>query len=290
MSAKIREYTIIDHLGVVEEKYIKAAYKAAYALAAYKAVYTIKQVALMTSASQEVSKAQKWAIRFSKNPAQVIVIADSESAYNKWTWDIWTEKVNNVSVIIADKYPFEILTMADLRPEVLYQYESEMTKHRRIANVWSRALGWSFSAPLYRDPRASMNELFMARPDAKEYADTPGAHITKISTNPATFCQSKAIVSDEEIKGFIRYYLYLKRNRLLEQSLEAGWQICPHCGKPIRLEKTAYNIKEEYSPLPDRLKGLIAEVPPTSEDVHCDFCTFRIPRRLIDEMKPYYED
>lgn len=298
---KKTDYCIIDHIGALpDEKVMQTVYKMAYELTRYpKDTYTMKKLIQMQSPyTTQVTQKQKNLIRGTKHPKQVIMICTcSEGTWNpkakgedklewtggsviaegdydriaskvRWMADNWIDKTDYFDMLLVNpEGQIEHLTIEDLRPEFTATFEAKDTIYRRCASIWGAALGWQFSAPLYRDTVGGMNELFMARPSKaavalseaktrgeaavkaqiehikehmKEYTEKED-HSTKISTRGETFLKGQAVASEEECKEFFEYYKYLQVNNLVSEFLESGYYICPECGRPVR--ETAENCE-----------------------------------------------
>lgn len=264
---KITDYCIIDHMGALEsEEVMKQAYALAYSLTEFpKMTYTMKKLiqAGVPYSVENISNKQRNMIRFNKHPKQAIVICSDLNTTVNWYIDIWAEKVDSLTVILCEAgHNPEIITLQELHPEWYVAHEAKDSIYRRCANIWANALGWSFSAPLYRDTVGGMNENFHVRPDFKQYKDDAGiaGHFSKISSKPSTFIKTTAVASEEECKAFFEHYKYLKQHNLLEKCLEPGYELCPKCGRPIR---------------------------DTAED--CNYCTMH--REVeINEFETYFDD
>lgn len=242
MTKKNTEYTIIDHVGSIDESRIGEAYKMAYSICRFNKDMTFtlsKIIKLFSHHTLEISQKQKTMMRFQRNPEQVIVICTSLN-FDKFVLDTWAEKTNDFHIILVENGTSkpEHLTLKDYRPELFEISNSTNSKYRRCANIWSRALGWTFSAPLYRDEFGGVNENFHKRPDWKEMSNRSenAGHFTKISVNPTTFINSKRTATESECKEFYEYYCYLYKNNLLNEFLESGYTICTECGRPVRLD------------------------------------------------------
>lgn len=238
---KVTDYCIIDHMGALEsEAVMKEAYRLAYAITQFpKMTYTMKKLiqAGVPYAVDTVSNKQKNMIRFNKHPKQAIVICSDLNTTTQWYIDVWAEKVDSLTVILCESgHKPELIDLKDLHPEWYVAHEATDSVYRRCANIWANALGWSFSAPLYRDAVGGMNENFHVRPDFKENKDSAviAGHFSKISSKPSTFIKTTAVASEEECIQFFNYYRYLQQSGLLAECLEPGYEICPQCGRPIR--------------------------------------------------------
>lgn len=261
VAPKNRDYCIIDHIGSLESDVVmKKAYSIAYSLTQYpKTTYTIKRFCQMLSRNPEtkVSDKQKNFVRFNKHPEQVILICsvsngiwnehtkefeldDPNADYDrisgkiKWIAEKWAERSDSVTIIACNDTTVEVRSMNEEHPEWFSCKDPVDSIYRRCANVWSRALGWQFSAPLYRDNASEIDVMKYKRSDAKLFKDQPGAHVTKTNHSPASYLNSKALASEDECREFFNYYKYLKLAGILEESLEPDYMICPECGRPMR--------------------------------------------------------
>ena len=281
---KNTNYCIIDHIGALESNEVmKACYKLAFEISEKKATYTMKGFCqkISRNPNTKVSDKQKNFVRFNKHPEEVVLICNDFNTSAQWIADIWAEKTDKLTVIEAST--MEVLTLEDIHPEWFAEhYLTENSIYRRCANIWANALGWSFSAPLYRDnnidaenyhrvksncktesviahknmlkKEAEMKETFIKNcPTSwtnaqKEHAwnirlgeirqklwetTTKRNTTSKIASNPKSFLNTKAVASEEECKQFFNHYRFLQQNDMLADSLEPGYELCPHCHRPI---------------------------------------------------------
>ena len=248
---KNRAYTIIDHFGSLDsDNCTFAAYSRAYKLSAHDKAntFTIKKFCEMLSKNPntKVSDKQKNFVRANFNPSQVIIIVNQITPQVQWRIDNWAEKADEIIVLevyedTKGKLHIEQHTFADIHPEWAVTTTSTDSKFRRCANIWGNALGWTFSAPLYRDNSREMDEMYLKRNDRSKFDDT--AHLTKIASRPASYINSKiAVAPESECQEFFNYYAYLYKTAAdpdndltMKDFLEPGYEICPDCGKPIRV-------------------------------------------------------
>lgn len=263
---KNRAYTIIDQFGSLDStETLSKAYAIAKSISIHpkEHTYTLKGFCKMLSnnPNTQVSDKQKNMVRFNFNPSQVIVIVSALTPQVQWRIDQWVEKADHITVIeVEDINHIEIHTLKDMHPEYFAATESTDSKARRCANIWSNALGWQFSAPLYRDNSREMDEMYLKRNDRNNYDDT--AHLTKIASRPASYINSKiAVAPERECQEFFVYYAYLQQNKLLAEFLEPGYELCPHCHRPVRTGQ--------------------------SNTMHCSYCEFEAEDY---ELNPYFED
>ena len=107
----------------------------------------------------KVSDKQKNFVRFNKHPEEVVLICNDFNTNAQWIADIWAEKVDKLTVIEAST--METYSLEDIHPEWFAEhYLTENSIYRRCANIWANALGWSFSAPLYRESKENNTENY----------------------------------------------------------------------------------------------------------------------------------
>ena len=288
----ITNYALIDHVGSVED--MKKIYNLAYELAAEagfykkdKSVWTMKATCLTfpnaqkTMATPESYKKLKNVVRFNKHPKHVYLICDTiENSDVKTALWIWEQNFTPVTVISEYDGVIE-----DTRE---YDFDLEISMYRRCALIWSRALGWEFSAPLIHNNQLNTPDSWLKRPEYQEIveiqngdiitrADVLGNHISKISTNPDKFVDTfHTIAPEKECKAFFEQYLFYKgfdrqadgsikfneeRGDQIAYFLEPDWTLCPTCGKPVRLG--------------------------TAESIICDYCDTKLHSEVFET---YYDD
>ena len=233
---KNTNYCIIDHIGALESNEVmKACYKLAFEISEKKATYTMKGFCqkISRNPNTKVSDKQKNFVRFNKHPEEVILICDEFNTNAHWIADVWAEKTDKLTVIEGST--MEVYTMQDIHPEWFAEhYITENSIYRRCANIWANALGWSFSAPLYRDNKINATENYIRNKQAcQNVPETHQSKLSKIATRPESFLNSKAVASEEECKQFFNHYRFLQQNDMLADSLEPGYELCPHCHRPI---------------------------------------------------------
>ena len=274
---KNTNYCIIDHIGALESNEVmKACYKLAFEISEKKATYTMKGFCqkISRNPNTKVSDKQKNFVRFNKHPEEVVLICNDFNTSAQWIADVWAEKTDKLTVIEAST--MEILTLEDIHPE-WFALNDTNSIYRRCANIWANALGWTFSAPLYRDNKQNSSENYtrnntMVRTCAPHYNETTllnaerlpkeyfkhadgsiGYRIkptdgkfhyvntekedlskfSKVATRPESYLRTKAVASEEECKQFFNHYRFLQQNDMLADSLEPGYELCPHCHRPI---------------------------------------------------------
>lgn len=287
---KNTNYAIIDHVGSLESTDImKACYNLAYALSEKEKTYTMKRFCQLISRNPEtrVSDKQKNFVRFNKHPEEVILICNELNTSAQWIADVWAEKTDKLTVIEGSTG--DVYTMEDLHPEWFAErYILQDSIYRRCANIWGKALGWSFSAPLYSTPRsesienyhrgkANIAALIQAESHINKYNNKKHVReelqknfrehperfqrntTSKIASRPESYLKSKAVATEEECRQFFTHYKWLQQHHMLAESLEAGYTLCPHCGRPI------YESAED-----------------------CDWCTYH--REAPMNFTPYFDD
>lgn len=234
---KNTNYAIIDHVGSLESSEImKVVYKMAYDISDKKETYTMKNFCKLISKNPNtrVSDKQKNFVRFNKHPQEVILICSVFNTTAQWTAETWAERTEKLTVIEAET--MDVFDLRELHPEwFATKYAAEDSIYRRCANIWSRALGWSFSAPLYRDYKINATECYIRNTTVlkDKHSKIRIEDLSKVSTRPDSYLKAQTIAPEEECKAFFEYYKYLQTNNLLADSLEAGYELCPDCGRPI---------------------------------------------------------
>jgi len=306
---KNTNYAIIDHIGSLESNDVmKACYKLAYDLSNKKATYTMKGFCqkISRNPNTKVSDKQKNFVRFNKHPEEVVLICNEFNTKAQWLADVWAEKVDKLTIIEATT--MEVYTLEDIHPE-WFHLNCTDSIYRRCANIWSKALGWQFSAPLYIDRDVNTSESFIRnqltlQQFAKSYIDyecpnhdTPVLRYTdkeqkdlskfsKVATNPNSYLKTKAVASEDECKQFFEHYKWLQQNGLLADSLEAGYQLCPHCGRPIAIDKAEVNLNEVDPALFKDASKFHAR----KDDRTCSHCQLLVPAELLNNFTTYYDD
>lgn len=277
----ITNYALIDHVGSVED--MKKVYDLAYDLAAEagfykkdKSVWTMKATCLTfpnaqkTMADPKSYKKLKNVVRFNKHPKHVYLICDTiDNSDVKTALWIWEQNFTPVTVISEYDGVIE-----DTRE---YDFNLEISMYRRCALIWSRALGWEFSAPLIHNNSINTPDSWLRRHDRAEMLERDPKHVTKISSKPDTFLDTfHTVASEEECKAFFEQYLFYKgfdrqadgsikfneeRGDQIAYFLEPDWTLCPTCGKPVRLG--------------------------TAESIICDYCDTELHSEVFDT---YYDD
>ncbi len=252
----ITNYALIDHIGQVAN--ISEIYKTAYAEASsFEKVFTMKKVCEAYSPyAKEITQKMRWYHRYNRTPQKVFIVCGSFDEKVAAIQQVWEDRGIETELIEEDNQP-------------TYDFGLEISRYRRCAMIWGKALGWTFSAPLTRDVRENTPDPWQARPDSRKKSkdevllrDMPGMHISKISTKPETYLNAKhTIASEEECIQFFQHYRWLYENNLLAESLEPDYTICPTCGRPIRLG--------------------------TAEEIACDYCDTVV---TSDVIETYYDD
>ena len=273
----LTNYVLIDHVGSVED--FQKLYQLTYKKAAQtgfinkksesKKVWTMKQICqTMSPYAQQITDKMKYHVRYNKHPMMVYLVCPTiDSSSVDFIKTIWEERDIPVA-IVSEKEGF-----IDPETPKTYDFGLELSIYRRCALIWSKALGWEFSAPLIHEQRIVTADPWMKRQEYNEIvdiqngeiitrADLLGNHITKISTNPEKFQDAfHTIASEDECKAFFEHYKYLWENKLIADFLEPDWTLCPTCGRPIRIG--------------------------TAETITCDYCDTEIHSEVFET---YYDD
>lgn len=288
---KNTNYCIIDHIGSLESTDImKACYKKAFDISEKKATYTMKGFCqkISRNPNTKVSDKQKNFVRFNKHPEEVILICNEFNTNAHWIADVWAEKTDKLTVIEASTN--EVYTLEDLHPEWFATYQIDINEYsnpRRCANIWGNALGWSFSAPLYRDDKLNATENYVRNKQAcQNVPETHQSKLSKIATRPESYLKTKAIASDKECKDFFEYYKYLYTTDSLETALEPGYQLCPDCGRPINIDKAELELKS----IPKTRFKHTTHYTPRQEDRVCMHCDLVVPAEMLNNFTPYFDD
>lgn len=277
----IKVWTLLEQVGVFNSLDSKAIYNYAYKIATSQ-VFTFKQVAraCFNPHQETVSYKQKEYIRGTKYPTDVIILCNrrdlcnSTEEYISHLIDKWLEKSNVRLVTIDERHVITECDLTEMYPDKFQQMSAEDTKARMCANIWAKALGWQFSAPLYREDRGietmehgtrvwrnlnsaqktgelevvvKINGIPYLSTKKKMYLDAPKVNAleeakkvhTKYTSNPATYRSSHCVAHDYEVKEFFEFYKALYKNNMLEVALEEDYHICPHCGRPTYISPLA---------------------------------------------------
>lgn len=227
----ITNYAIIDHVGQVAN--ISEVYAKAYSYATgYDKVFTLKKVCQLCSPyAKEITNKMRWYNRYNKHPKKVYIICSLVDAKAEFVADAWRDR--NIDVEFVTEEP---------EPTVGFD---RVSRERRCAMIWAQALGWEFSAPLFRDnARPESIDMYTARPNMDAESGSYGA---KRFTKPESYINAfRAVASEDECKEFFQHYRWLYENNLLAESLEPDWELCPVCGRPhyISSEKCTWCDKE----------------------------------------------
>lgn len=231
-----RNYVIIDHHGSMTEAQMKTVYAKAYAKAYAEGfqkneIFTLKKFCSMINPAfvnldEDGQNSVKNYVRFNKSPKLVIVVTNELTSRTQWFIDQWEER-SQVELIEFNPLPAK-----------QYDFGENNSRKRRCASIWADALGWTFSAPLYREHTDEVADCYFKRNDytPEELAsmnDVEKRHITKITTKSESYLEQKReIASDEEIEQFFVHYKFLQQAGLLAESLECDYELCPICGRP----------------------------------------------------------
>lgn len=214
----INNYAIIDHAGSVGA--CKALYQKAFAAAkGFEAVYTLKKICQMGSPyAKEITNKMKYFHRYNRNPKMVYIVCASQfEPKAQFIANIWESR--NVPVTYVEENPAPAA------------YTETVSRARRCANIWANALGWQFSAPLFRDRQVESIDMYTKRPNMDESGSAAAVRFY----NPQTYHKAfREVASEAECQEFFQHYAYLQKAGLLEEFLEPGYRLCPTCGRPVR--------------------------------------------------------
>ena len=235
-----KDYAIIDQIGSFdEERNVEVIYKRFFEIATKEGfknnTFTMKKFCQKNWKSRqaltnEKLKALKWAMRNEKNPAKVYILCEEYTQDAKYAAEKWADRgVVTEVFVFADKEQFfiELPTFAD----------GEIPWKRRLCQIWGPALGWTFSAPIWRDTEINSLDNYMERKDRKELLANAATatHITKTYHTKETFLRhNREICPDEEINEKIELWMTARENRLLSEMLEIDWTL--YKGLPARVD------------------------------------------------------
>ena len=245
----ITRYAIIDHIGSLTTSENKHIYKRVYTRAKQDEItaYTVKKICLAESPyAREVTSAMKYRIRYQKNPTKVYIVCDKVDANVEHVEKIWESRGITCEIFEANGFiqthKIDIDGLASI--------------NRRLAEIWSPAFGYSFSAPITRIQRENNIENFSKRPDHDAMVASGETHFTKPFTSAETFLEmNRCVATDAEIREFRRYldaYLTLTGCTIetkvgstfgavsgnitaLKDYLNPDYIICDSCKRPMRV-------------------------------------------------------
>lgn len=245
----IQKYAIVDHIGSLTSRENKRVYKQVYAQAKADELtaYTLKKVCLADSPyAKEVTSKMKYRARYLKNPQKVYLICDTLDSTAESILQIWESR--NIAVEVFEVNGFMETHQIDI--------DGKASVNRRLAEIWSPAFGYSFSAPITRIQQELNAENFCKRPDHDALVASNETHFTKPFTSSEMFLEmNRCVATDKEIKEFRQYldaYLTLVGGRIetkvggsfgaftgdakaLQEFLNPDYIICEDCGRPMRI-------------------------------------------------------
>lgn len=255
---KITEYTVIDQVGSFDERRdVGAVYKNFFKLAYNdetkpSKVYTMKQLCKVCWNGKESDfekklDGMKWAMRNQKTPKKVYIICEGENAdIDKHALDEvqkvakkWADRGIDTEVyIFSQKYHWQVKL-----PLMAF---GDIPWKRRCALIWAEALGWSFSAPIWRFGEQQNNlDLYMHRQDREEMQSNAAtaSHITKTFGRESYLKHFRAICPDEEIDRFYQFWLEVINFGCLKDVLDPDWVL--YKGMPAR-KNFEGKVRSEY--------------------------------------------
>lgn len=246
-----RVYAITDGIGYMPEDELSLGYERANKLANGLETHTLKYVckanyeARFHRPLQIVSDKMKSFNRFQLNPKEVYVICSEFNDSVKSKADMWLANDRNIKVYVIETAHIEPQVSRHTREDKCYGID-HMSKARRCALIWGNALGWTFSAPLVRDPKYLVPDTYTKRANLSTFGtgkyesvyELPSHVQDKLSkpsfTNKAYITSNIELATEAECEAFYQHYAYYQKNGLLAEMLEPGYKLCPHCGRPYR--------------------------------------------------------
>lgn len=239
--AKLTNYAIIDHIGSMTNTELTNTYNEAYLMAGalgYNKTncFTMKKVCQLSSPNaQAITDKQKIWVRTNKHPKIVILVCPEMYDAVKNAESLWRKNDVYVHLVIANQ------------PEYDFGLDyHNISIYRHCAMIWGNAIGWEFSAPLMRETNIRVADInYIPRFDRKKLLARGMStnDLTKITSDPEKYLDEKhSIASEDECKAFFQHYRWLYENNLLAESLEPDYELCPSCGRPIRINVTHNTI------------------------------------------------
>lgn len=286
----IKNYAIIDHVGSVTEDEMKRVYKLVYHQASKDGFTkdscpTLKKVCMADSPfARKVTDNMKYRARYTKNPKRVYFIANKLNSKSETELRKWCKR--GIDIVLYNVKDEEICTydrkMMVASPFVEWEKKNtqlddginDIKVQRCIASIWAPAFHYYFSTDtIIRYQDTIVPDNFIKRPDHDEMVASGETHFTKPFTSSAKFIEkNREIVTDEEIKEFIKYFeAYLKLTgckvelrpneyfgsvsgniEALSEFLEIDYTICKHCHRPRKLtqERNRYGKQIKGSVCP----------------------------------------
>lgn len=236
-------------------------------------------------------------------------ITKEKSAVVQFPVDAWESKfVKQVSH--AWEYHCDYVAIVTANLEIFFIDTFKHEKHRRVLTDdeellltrWQDSIDFSFSEKCYHETfEAYTHTEYAIEPDyiirndifdekTKQYVAYYTVHpkTNKQFTATESYNSNRAVPTKEETDIFQQYVNIAMQD--LETFVDIDFQICPHCGKPIRIAKHQFDIKQEVTDI-KQFNNLVEKIPETSEDVTCQHCgKFRIPKLLIVSYDRYFDD
>ena len=160
--------------------------------------------------------------------------------------NIWEDR--NISVKVIEANPIQAVYNIDV--------DGKISLKRRILDIWASAIGWEFSAPLYRIQQVNNLENFSKRSDHDFMVKSGETHFTKPYTDPEMFItMTRAIASDKEVTeawqqlGFYaqlagghiciapgpEFGAFVGNPEKMQEWLMPDYILCKECRRPIKL-------------------------------------------------------
>lgn len=198
-------------------------------------------------------------VRFGLAPEIVVIVASSqywedtadtlnysyyESSQTSQIANFWLDNtsaevyVMDISRGLPTVYNYTVEDSKNLRQSHNKIDSHTIARWKNIADVWSDAIGYTFSAPLYRDGKQHRQDNLQYSVKAKFSEHRTDAEnrnydgLTSLSTRTETF-NKDTIVSDEELFNFMKTLLYYKQHDI-EEFIMDNIIYCPICKRPMR--------------------------------------------------------
>lgn len=275
-------------------------------------------------ASSKMKTNAKNGVRHNYRANKVIIIVphydESEKAH--WWANIWSQHAKEVIFLGVKKCPTgkRKIDFTEYEPDVVQTERSDFMKDskvRHFMNQYASAFDINFDAPIIRDDvteaTGSVDNFFNRHEIWKVRGTYHEDEKAKPITSAKKYRASKNIAKDEDLAIALNQINgYTKLGVHLAEFLAEGYQLCPCCRKPMRVEKLEYDLSAQNCAIfnnmvyPDISDAFIAKHPEVtrldySSDMfkdelgeksgrHCS-CGFYIPSELLQgEPDTYYDD
>lgn len=342
---------IVDHIGSVEfstdkeenDRYMEILYK--WLTAKYGKYTTVTKLAKeeyaifndarhkqdeewlcipWERASEKMKTNAKNGVRHNYRANKVVIIVpfydESEKAH--WWANIWSQHAKDVTFLGVKKCNTgkRKIDFVEYEPDVVQAERLDFVEDSKLRNFisdYAPAFDINFDAPVYRDlineATGSVDNWFN-RHDRWKVRDTYHEDDkAKPITSAEKYRASKNIARDEDLAVALNQINgYAQLGVHIAEFLAEGYQLCPCCRKPMRVEKMEYDLSAQNVAIfnnmvyPDISDAFIAKHPEVirvdyNSDMfkdslgeksgrHCK-CGFYIPADLLQsEPDAYYDD